>query len=389
MTAALHPVILCGGSGTRLWPLSRDTYPKQFHRFVGEHTLFEATVLRAASLPSVNQITIVCNDAHRFMAAQQAAQALASIGSRIKIHTVLEPVARNTAPAIAAVAHLLPADAIMLVLPSDHHMTDLAAFQKATAQALQAVAQGKLCTFGIHPTAPETGYGYIESGDAVGNTQAHAVKRFVEKPDLAKAQTLLATGTHTWNSGMFVMRSGDFLTELAIHSPAVHQATKAASEYAVVDADFTRLDKTHFEQAPSISVDYAVFEHTARAAVVPYFGDWSDLGSWAAVADLAAQHPAPNSAAQISIASSNNHIHANKPVALVGVNDLVIVDTPDALLVTHKASSQQVKDALAQLHGGLTFIQTQRCSFRQKCLHCVIVSVLRCFEQCRRPVYIN
>ncbi len=345
----LHPVILCGGSGTRLWPLSRDTYPKQFHRFVGEHTLFEATVLRAVSLPNVNQITIVCNDAHRFMAAQQAEQALASIDSNIKLHTVLEPVARNTAPAIAAVAHILPADAIMVVLPSDHHMTNLAAFHAATAHAIQAVALGHLCTFGIHPSAPETGYGYIESGDAVGNTQAHTVKRFVEKPDLDKAKALLATGTHTWNSGMFVMRAGEFLTELAIHSPAVHQATKAASAHAAVDLDFTRLDKTHFEQAPSISVDYAVFEHTAHAAVVAYHGDWSDLGSWAAVAELAELHPAPHNAPQISIESSNNHIHASKPVALVGVDDLVIVDTPDVLLITRKSASQQVKDALSEL----------------------------------------
>jgi mannose-1-phosphate guanylyltransferase / mannose-6-phosphate isomerase len=361
---SLTPVILCGGSGTRLWPLSRDTYPKQFHRFVGEHTLFEATVLRAASLPNVTQITIVCNENHRFMAAQQAAQALASIGSTIKVHTILEPVARNTAPAIAAVAHSLPADAIMVVLPSDHHMTHVTAFHSAVNSAVHAVQLGHLCTFGIVPTAPETGYGYIESGEPITATQAHLVKRFVEKPDLTKALALLTTGTHTWNSGMFVMQAADFLTELARYAPAVHSATRDAVINASVETDFTRLHKASFEQAPSISVDYAVFEHTAKAAVIAYHGDWSDLGSWAAVADLAALHPNASHPPQVSIASNNNHIHASKPVALVGVDDLVVVDTPDALLITRKSASQQVKDALAQLkttHPNLSHLASAHC----------------------------
>jgi mannose-1-phosphate guanylyltransferase/mannose-6-phosphate isomerase len=361
----LIPVILCGGSGTRLWPLSRDAYPKQFHRFVGEHTLFEATVLRAASLPNVSRITIVCNDNHRFMAAQQAAQALASIGSAIQIHALLEPVARNTAPAIAAAAHSLPRDATMVVLPSDHYMANQAAFHTATTTALKAVALGHLCTFGIKPTTPETGYGYIESGLPIEHTQAHAVKRFVEKPNLATAQQLIATGTHTWNSGMFVMQAGDFLDQLAIYAPQVHAASQAAVHHAVIETDFTRLSKPHFEQCPSISVDYAVFERTAKAAVVAYHGDWSDLGSWASIANLAEQHtPAiananantnanSNDSTHVSVGSSNNHVHiygqTTKPVALVGVSDLVIVDTPDALLITHKSASQHVKDALAEL----------------------------------------
>jgi mannose-1-phosphate guanylyltransferase / mannose-6-phosphate isomerase len=303
--------------------------------------LFEATVLRAASLPNVTQITIVCNENHRFMAAQQAAQALASIGSSIKVHTLLEPVARNTAPAIAAVAHSLPADAIMVVLPSDHHMTHVTAFHSALNSAVHAVQLGHLCTFGIVPSAPETGYGYIEAGEPITATQAHLVKRFVEKPGLTKALALLATGTHTWNSGMFVMQAADFLTELARYAPAVHTATQAAVQHASVETDFTRLHKASFEQAPSISVDYAVFEHTSKAAVIAYHGDWSDLGSWAAVADLALLHPTASDSPQISIASNNNHIQANKPVALVGVDDLVIVDTPDALLITRKSARQR------------------------------------------------
>ena len=340
----LLPVILCGGSGTRLWPLSRESYPKQFHRFVGSHTLFEDTILRAAALPEVSEIAIVCNEAHRFMAAEQAARVFSG-----KVHIVLEPTARNTAPAIAAVAHLFP-NRTLVVMPSDHYMPTPDTFVACVKTALAATEAGYMVTFGITPTAPETGYGYIAAGQAIQGLQGLLhVDRFLEKPNLETAKILLATGKHTWNSGMFVMRSSDFLLELQIHASEVFAATKQAASQAKFETDFVRLDKSTFESSPSISVDYAVFERTTRAAVTPFNGAWSDLGSWSAVADLATNRGEPPDESHVQINANNNHIHANKPVALVGVSDLVVVDTEDALLITHKADSQQVKDAMALL----------------------------------------
>jgi mannose-1-phosphate guanylyltransferase/mannose-6-phosphate isomerase len=355
--ATLIPVILCGGSGTRLWPLSRESYPKQFHRFVGSHTLFEDTVIRATALPNVNEIAIVCNEAHRFMAAEQAARVFSG-----KVHIVLEPTARNTAPAIAAVAHLFP-NYTLVVLPSDHYMPTADTFIDCVKTALPATQAGYLVTFGITPTAPETGYGYIAAGQSIQGLQGiSAVAKFLEKPNLEVAKALLATGTHTWNSGMFVMRASDFLNELKTYAQDVFEATKQAADKAKVETDFTRLDKAAFEASPSISVDYAVFERTTRAAVTPFNGAWSDLGSWSAVADLSTQLAASQAMLDqaadttpaeddqhVQINSAGNHIHSDKPVALVGVNDLVVVDTNDALLITHKADSQQVKDAMGLL----------------------------------------
>jgi mannose-1-phosphate guanylyltransferase / mannose-6-phosphate isomerase len=352
-SSPLLPLVLCGGSGTRLWPLSRESYPKQFHRFVGNHTLFEDTILRAAALGTATrpilEIAIVCNETHRFMAAEQAARVFSG-----KVHIVLEPTARNTAPAIAAAAHLFPAHTLA-VLPSDHYMPTADTFVDCVRTAIPATEAGYLVTFGITPTAPETGYGYISAGQAVMGLQGISqVAKFLEKPNLETAKALIATGTHTWNSGMFVMRASDFLAELLAYAPQVHAATQASAASAKKETDFIRLDKSAFEQAPSISVDYAVFERTSRAAVIPFDGAWSDLGSWSAVADLASEMAGKHTTLSdadlhVQISASNNHIHADKPVALVGVNDLVIVDTNDALLITHKANSQQVKDAMTLL----------------------------------------
>ncbi|MDI9332853.1 MAG: mannose-1-phosphate guanylyltransferase/mannose-6-phosphate isomerase [Cytophagales bacterium] len=347
---SLLPVILCGGSGTRLWPLSRESYPKQFHRFIGANTLFEDTVIRAVALlgttSSSAEIAIVCNETHRFMAAEQAARVFSG-----KVHIILEPAARNTAPAIAAVAHLFT-NKTLVVLPSDHYMPTAQTLVHCVNAALPATVQGYLVTFGITPTSPETGYGYIAAGQLIQDLPGISkVAKFLEKPNLEVAKTLLASGTHTWNSGMFVMRAADFLSELKTYAPAVFEATQTAAAQAKFETDFVRLDKAAFESSPSISVDYAVFEHTTQAAVTPFNGTWSDLGSWSAVADLASNNSGADDAPtqHVQIDSSSNHIHASKPVALVGVNDLVIVDTEDALLITHKANSQQVKDAMALL----------------------------------------
>jgi mannose-1-phosphate guanylyltransferase/mannose-6-phosphate isomerase len=247
------------------------------------------------------------------------------------------------------VAHLFESKTLA-VLPSDHYMPTNETFIQCVKTALPATQAGYLVTFGITPTTPETGYGYIAQGQAVQGLQGISrVAKFLEKPNLETAKALLATGTHTWNSGMFVMRASDFLAELKAYAPAVFEATKEAASKAKIETDFVRLDKTSFESSPSISVDYAVFEHTTRAAVTPFNGAWSDLGSWSAVADLAANSSDPVDAQHVQINASGNHIHATKPVALVGVTDLVVVDTEDALLITHKADSQQVKDAMALL----------------------------------------
>jgi mannose-1-phosphate guanylyltransferase/mannose-6-phosphate isomerase len=274
----------------------------------------------------------------------------------VPVSITLEPVARNTAAAIAAVAHQYAhhENAILVVLPSDHYLPDVSGFTRLIGVAARAAMVGKLCTFGIVPTAPETGYGYIESGAPMATVPgAFELKQFVEKPNAERAAELLACGGYTWNSGMFVMKVSTFLNELQVHAPTVYAATKQAVLKATQEASFTRLNKTAFEASPSISIDFAVFENTQHAAVVPFNGQWSDLGSWSAVADLAKLMQQTTALAanvtHVQVQASGNHIHANKPVAVVGVNDLVVVDTADALLITHKSSTQQVKDALAML----------------------------------------
>ncbi|MCL1551764.1 mannose-1-phosphate guanylyltransferase/mannose-6-phosphate isomerase [Xanthomonas nasturtii] len=339
------PIILSGGSGTRLWPLSRESYPKQFLPLVGDKSMLQATWLRAAPVAAHAPI-VVANEEHRFIAAEQLQQ-LGVKPSAI----LLEPKGRNTAPAIAVAALEATrdgADPLLLVLPSDHVIGDEAAFQAAVTVAAEAAAQGKLVTFGIKPTAPETGYGYIKAGAGTG---ASAVERFVEKPDLATAQGYLASGEYYWNSGMFLFRASRYLEELRKFHPAIADACQKAWESGKRDADFTRLDKDAFAASPSDSIDYAVMEKTADAVVVPLDAGWNDVGSWSSLLDVSKQDAQGNAhhGDVIQLDCQNTYAYGSRLIAMVGLEDVVVVETPDAVLVGHRDRIQEVKDVVSQI----------------------------------------
>ena len=346
----LIPVILSGGSGTRLWPLSRKNLPKQFLPLAGESTLFQQTVTRAQALPDVGSPVVVCSEDHRFLVAEQLQMLGVSDAS-----IVLEPVARNTAPAIALAAlQALSRDpeAIMLVLPADHLIGDTDSFTDAVGRALPLAAEGWLVTFGIRPDAPETGFGYIRRGEALGR-DGFRVDAFVEKPDRATAESYLDTGGYDWNSGMFLFRARRLLDELAQLAPAMHSGVLAAFESAHTDLDFVRIDRDTFAQVTEDSIDYAVMEKTTRAAVVPVSCDWSDIGSWAALWAASERDADDNRLEGDVLALDSRHCYVRashrRMVALLGVDDLVVVDTPDALLVAHRDRVQDVKKIVEQL----------------------------------------
>ena len=339
------PIILSGGSGTRLWPLSRESYPKQFLPLVGEHSMLQATWLRAAPVAGHAPI-VVTNEEHRFVAAEQLQQ----IGVKPQ-SILLEPKGRNTAPAIAVAALEATrngADPLLLILPSDHVIRDEAAFQAAVKVAAAAAEQGKLVTFGIKPTAPETGYGYIKAGAGNG---VSAVERFVEKPDLATAQGYLASGEYYWNSGMFLFRASRYLEELRRFQPAIADACTKAWNAAKRDADFTRLDKDAFAASPSDSIDYAVMEKTADAVVVPLDANWNDVGSWSALLDVSPQDAQGNAhhGDVIEIDCRNTYAYGSRLIAMVGLQDVVVVETDDAVLVGHRERIQEVKEIVARI----------------------------------------
>ncbi|MBV6811715.1 mannose-1-phosphate guanylyltransferase/mannose-6-phosphate isomerase [Xanthomonas campestris pv. pennamericanum] len=339
------PIILSGGSGTRLWPLSRESYPKQFLPLVGDKSMLQSTWLRAAPVAGHAPI-VVANEEHRFMAAEQLQQ-LGVKPSAI----LLEPKGRNTAPAIAVAALEATrdgADPLLLVLPSDHVIQNEAAFQAAVTLAATAAEQGKLVTFGIKPTAPETGYGYIKAGAGTG---ASAVERFVEKPDLATAQSYLASGEYYWNSGMFLFRASRYLEELRKFHPAIADACQKAWENGKRDADFTRLDKDAFAASPSDSIDYAVMEKTADAIVVPLDAGWNDVGSWSSLLDVSSQDAQGNAhhGDVIQLDCQNTYAYGSRLIAMVGLEDVVVVETPDAVLVGHRDRIQEVKDVVSQI----------------------------------------
>lgn len=341
----LQPVLLSGGSGTRLWPLSREAYPKQFLPLAGEETMLQATWQRVAAIADVAPI-VVAGEEHRFLVAEQLRQ----IGAPVPA-ILLEPLGRNTAPAIAAAALQAMAggeDPLMLVLPSDHVVRDPAAFREAVRVASPAAEAGALVTFGIVPTAPETGFGYIQAASGEG---VRKVLRFVEKPDAATAQGYLASGDFFWNSGMFLLRASRFLEELQRFRPAIAAAVRAAHATAARDGDFIRLDKIAFADCPSDSIDYAVMEHTDAAMVLPVDFGWNDVGSWSSLWDVSAQDACGNACRGevIAVDSRNSYAWAQRMVALVGVDDIVVVETADAVLVARKDRVQQVKDVVAQL----------------------------------------
>ncbi|MDD9878953.1 MAG: mannose-1-phosphate guanylyltransferase/mannose-6-phosphate isomerase [Magnetovibrio sp.] len=346
------PVILSGGAGTRLWPLSRGLRPKQFLALGGADSMFAETAARVSGGPFA-QPMVICNEDHRFMVAEELRR-LALDWSDI----VLEPCARNTAPAIAVAALRLletDADAIMAVLPSDHVIGAPDSLREAFAVAAEAAGDGRLVTFGIPPARPETGYGYIQRGDPLaGRDGAFGVRRFVEKPDPATARDYLAAGDYLWNSGMFVFRAEAFLAEMTRFHPETVANCRAALVAAESDLDFLRLDEAAFAEARSISIDYAVMEKTDKAAVVPLDAGWSDLGSWAAMWELGESDAADNVLAgdALAIDARGNYIRSEKPlVAAVGVEGLAIVATDDAVLVVPKERAQDVRlvvDALAE-----------------------------------------
>ncbi len=346
----VQPVLLSGGSGTRLWPLSREAYPKQFLPLVGDDTMLQATWRRVAAL-SRRVPLVVANEEHRFLVAEQ----LRVIGAPTP-RIVLEPVGRNTAPAIAAaalIARLDGGDPLLLVLPSDHVVRDDAAFRAAVAVAAPAADAGALVTFGIVPQAPETGFGYIQADAGEG---VRKVLRFVEKPDAATAQGYLDDGGYYWNSGMFLFRASRYLEELGKYRPDILAAARAACAHLdrdgqLHDIEFLRLDRKAFAASPSESIDYAVMEKTDAAMVLPVDIGWNDVGSWSALWDVSEQDADGNAhhGDVIAVDTRNSYAYARRLVALVGVDDLIVVETDDAILVAAKDKVQQVKEVVARL----------------------------------------
>lgn len=347
----IYPIVLSGGSGTRLWPLSRAAYPKQLLALVGEKTMLQATLERAAALPGAQDPVLICNQDHRFLVREQCLESGITPAAMY-----LEPAGRNTAPAIALAAlHLAAADphALMLVLPADHVIENHAAFATAVADALMAAQAGYLVTFGVFPQGPETGYGYIKSGaplpsDAnAGGT--YAISAFVEKPDRTTAERYLIEGGYTWNSGMFVFTAGRYLEELQAHRPDILAAVTQAWQGRTQDLDFCRPHQAEFLACPSDSIDYAVMQQTTRAAVVPAEFGWSDVGSWDSLWSIASKDQSGNAIKGDAFVTSttNSYIRAeNRLVAVIGLDDVVVVETADAVLVMHRDKAQEIKRAI-------------------------------------------
>ena len=341
------PVILSGGSGTRLWPLSRGQYPKQFLPLVSGNTMIQETSLRLNGVQGLQPIIAVCNEDHRFMLAEQ----LREIGVN-PAAIILEPVGKNTAPAVAMAALSAPSvDDILLVLPADHVVANRVAFHAAIEQARQLAEQDLMVTFGIVATEPETGYGYIKAG-ATRIGDAFQVEAFVEKPDAQTAQRYLESGDYFWNSGMFAFKAGCYLQELEKFNPKMLDVCRQALQAAKTDFDFIRLDKAIFSACPADSIDYAVMEKTDKAVVIPLDAGWNDVGSWSALWDVTGKDKEGNAIKGdvLTVDTVNSYIHSSsKLVAVIGVQDLVVVETDDAVMVAAKDKVQDVKTVVDRL----------------------------------------
>ena len=345
----LIPIILSGGAGTRLWPLSWGDHPKQFLPLVSDRTMIQETLLRLKGL-ELGAPVISCGEGHRFMVAQQIGEV-----SDVKPAIILEPMAKNTAPAIAAAccaAMKQDKDAVVIVLPSDHVIADVEAFQNAVKAAAANAEKGYLVTFGIVPTFPATGYGYVKaSGDE--SDGAYRLEKFVEKPCLEKAQEYLASGQYSWNSGMFVFKAATFLEELKLYNPEMAELSIEAFEKASIDTDFIRLNAEAFGKIKGDSIDYAVMEKTRKGRVVKLNAGWDDVGSWSALYDISKKDENQNVIKGddvITLDTTSSYIRGGKrTIATIGLDDVVIVDSDDALLVAAKGKIQDVKKIAEQI----------------------------------------
>ncbi|MEE9446064.1 MAG: mannose-1-phosphate guanylyltransferase/mannose-6-phosphate isomerase [Cocleimonas sp.] len=348
----LVPVILVGGSGTRLWPVSRKNHPKQFLNITGDQTLLQATLSRLDGLENIGKSIVLCNESHRFTAAEQLHEMAHDFGDLI-----LEPVGKNTAPAVAIAALQATQndqDALLLVLPADHVIQDNKAFHQAIELAVKAAKNNKLVTFGIVPHKPETGYGYVKRGEAqtYAEDTLYNVAEFVEKPNLATAEKYVNSGDYYWNSGMFLFKASVFLHELEQFNPEMLDACRHSLSDAKHDLDFLRLEKEAFKACPSDSIDYAVMEKTDKAVVVPLDAAWNDVGSWDALWEIEEKQENGNVLrGDVIIHQSHDCLvrAEHKLVSLVGVKDLVIIETKDALLVAAKDKVQDVKAIVEEL----------------------------------------
>lgn len=343
----ITPVILSGGSGTRLWPLSLERRPKQLHRLVDDHTMIQATALRSAGMPGVTPPVVICNPVQVDAVRNQ----LVDIGTPAR-SIVVEPVGRNTAPAVAAAAMLVESNVVMAVLPADHVIVDLEAFRAALLVAAKAAEAGGIVTFGVVPTRPDTGFGYIEVGSQRG--QVADLGRFVEKPDQETAERYVSSGRYLWNSGMFVFTAGAILAELERFEPDLVSAVSAAVADAVPDGDLVRLGGS-FADAESISIDHAVMERTQLGLVVELEAGWSDVGSWQALWEVISPDGATVTIGPVhTVDVARSYVHSQgRPVAVIGLDDVVVVETPDAILVMDRRRAQDVRSA-AEWYAALT-----------------------------------